>query len=815
MKRLKYLLLAFVSAVCLGGAHMLSTKEAEIAEAAASVSKPGIVEWDTTEKAIYANLNSLIVVEDGSGTTVYLDLPSGGTLTDYYQTGDGVLGAEDLSLADIYASVPGTYPTEAPEDGADLSDWVIVLGANNLDGTLQSREKMKLTMTGGSIRGIYNGCSSFQAESVSSLNAVIEVNVSGGSIGEIFTDFGYMNQYAGLAKGSRNITFNLTGGSIAKVTRGTGTDNNFGSTLNLGGSLVASIDMPTYVKGSMINVVSALSSTARLTFSVGESFARSNELFNISSDLLEGLDLAQITITNPPADSTNWVVYKNVGTVRYGYDVKVESIEISGVLKVGETLTLNYAPAEAAFKSVTWYTVDKTTSVPVTLSSGLTCTLTSNEGGEYVYVRATDKNDNTNIFAIQTSSPIQRVELPEVIIKNNTVSVYANGNDLLVRGSDNGSTIYIDLGTIGVYDAGVDKSLYEEGISGSYPNESNLTNVTIYAGCSTYKTEDDKRVYDNTGNVSITILSGEIKEIIVDSISSNKEKIFGYVELNLFGGKVERVAPNQKKVNGNVKVNLSGKIQTKLYAPNADLGGGEIEITGKLTGEAGQIVMLLDKPVLNGTPCIKGEGLESAVAEKFAFASVDGYALNSIKFLLLIDLDELVYDVVKVQEIKISGKMKVGSTLTVETNPVGAYITVTWYRSTSKHPYFATQIEGVSGASYTLTEEDEGMYIYVEVKDGYSDSVSFTAMTSGQVGPRVMKASTVWLVVVSSVVAALVLTFVIWFILWKKLIVGGAFMTPAFEKIDKWLFSKKKAKEQTQNTDAKSASKNNSKTRKK
>ena len=37
-------------------------------------------------------------------------------------------------------------------------------------------------------------------------------------------------------------------------------------------------------------------------------------------------------------------------------------------------------------------------------------------------------------------------------------------------------------------------------------------------------------------------------------------------------------------------------------------------------------------------------------------------------------------------------------------------------------------------------------------------------------------------------------------------------MTPAFEKIDKWLFSKKKLKEQAQNTDAKSASKNNSKT---
>jgi hypothetical protein len=90
-----------MSVFCLGGAHLILGGNTKVAEAAVNVSKPGIVEWDSTNKVIYANLNSLLIVEDGTGTTVYLDLPAGGTIADYYQTGDGVLGVEDLSLADI------------------------------------------------------------------------------------------------------------------------------------------------------------------------------------------------------------------------------------------------------------------------------------------------------------------------------------------------------------------------------------------------------------------------------------------------------------------------------------------------------------------------------------------------------------------------------------------------------------------------------------------------------------------------------------------------------------------------------------------
>ena len=821
MKKLKYILLSIFSVLCFG-AVTFAFKQGSNRADAAPISKPSLVEWDTDKKIIYANLNSLLIVEDGTGTTVYLDLPDGANLSTSYQTGDGILTSADMSLADLYANTPENYTTEAPADGADLSEWVLVLGANNLDGTIQAGTTMKVTMTGGAIKGIYNGCSSFQAESVSSVIASVQVNISGGSVVDIHTDFGYMNEYAGSTVGSKDITFNLTGGTIHNITRGKIPANsyNFGSKLNLGADVVISggIDMSTYTKGTMIHLISALSNSASIAFNLGENFVRSNELLNVPEALMEGFDTSKIVIKNPPAEASGWTVYKNAqpeisSTIRYGFDVKVATAEISGICKVGETLTLNYTPAEAAFKSVSWYILDKVTQNTVWISTGLTCELDASEGGDYVYVKAVDKNDNTNIFTLKTSSPIQRVELPEVIAKNGKVSVYANGNDLLVRGNNSNSTIYIDLGTIGKYDAGVDISLYSADVSGAYPDDSNLTNVTIYAGCSTYKIVDEKKVYDNTGNVSITVLSGHIKGIISDSIEKNKSLIYGYVEINLFGGIVESVAPNTKKVNGEVAVNLSGDVNAKIYAPNAELGGAEINIVGKLTCAADSIVILLDKQILNGSPCVKGDVLENCDTTKFAFESTEGYALDSVNLLLLTDLLELVYDVVKVHEIKIVGKVKVGSTLTVQTNPLGSYIVVKWYRSTSKHPYFATLIEGVSGSSYTLTEEDEGKYIYVEVSDGYNVNVSFTSITTKKVGPRVMPAGMVWLVVVVSVLAALIVAFVLWFVLWKKLIVGALFMAPVFEKLDRWLFSKKKNTEETssQKPSHKSSQKSNKK----
>ena len=97
----------------------------------------------------------------------------------------------------------------------------------------------------------------------------------------------------------------------------------------------------------------------------------------------------------------------------------------------------------------------------------------------------------------------------------------------------------------------------------------------------------------------------------------------------------------------------------------------------------------------------------------------------------------------------------------------------------------------------------------MEVCDGYNVNVSFTSITTHKVGPRVMPTGMVWLVVVLSVLAALIVAFILWFILWKKLIVGALFMAPVFEKLDRWLFSKKKNTEEkpSQQSSKKSPSK--------
>ena len=105
-------------------------------------------------------------------------------------------------------------------------------------------------------------------------------------------------------------------------------------------------------------------------------------------------------------------------------------------------------------------------------------------------------------------------------------------------------------------------------------------------------------------------------------------------------------------------------------------------------------------------------------------------------------------------------------------------------------------IEGADTANYTLTAEDEGMYIFVEVIDGYG--YDFDAMTSKVVAPENLPKSTVAVLVIAIVVAVLIIAFVVWFILWKKLIVGGWIMTKAFERIDKAFFKSKTEEAKTE-----------------
>lgn len=782
MKKLKIFICCLAMCLCAG---LLPTNLfAEKTEAAnITISKPAIVEWDMTNKIIFANLNSLLVVEDGEGTTVYLDLPVGATSTETeYQTGNGELDESDLSLVELYAENPdlSVDGNGVPANGSDLSEWSIVFGGNDIDANLYSSKTMRFTMTGGRINNIYNGSTSTAAENDSDLNVKVLVNVTGGRVNEIHTDMGMMGQYGAMADGSDNITFNLTGGTISKITRGTKSKWAYGSIINVGGEIkiTEGFDMSKYVRGTSIKLISALDDAASVAFNLANVYERGNELFVSESTLLESLNLERIVVKNTPTDSSDWSLYKANGAVRFGYTSTISSIAISGELKVGEKLTVMHSPSASTIQNISWFRVDKTTGENIYLNANQdkSYTLTANDGGDYIFVRVTDKNDSSNVLELKSTSPVQRVETPDIVVKNGKTYVYANGNDLLIKNDGKGSTIYIDLGTISVYDEGVDMSLYDAGISKAFKDGSDLSNVIVAAGCSKE---------DTTGNVSITILGGHVKEIVADS--NNTKKIDGNVEFNLFGGVVDFANTNSEKVNGEVYVNLKGDITTKVYTTQSKPGPKSIKIVNYLTCKNGSITMLTDRNLINGNACVESDSSDYLNKEKFSFEHIDGYKIKNVS---LVEISEkLVYDLEKIKAVRITGNYIVGETLKVETNPLNSYALIKWYRGASQNIKEATLIKNAHGESYTLTEDDFGMYIFVEVSDGYGygfDDVTDDVMAKKEAS----KAITV-LIVIASIIGALLIAFIVWFILWKNLIVGGAFMTKAFEWVDKLLFDKK------------------------
>ncbi len=782
MKKLKIFICCFAMCLCAGlfstNLFVEKTNAKNI-----SISKPAVVEWDMTNKIIFANLNSLLITADGEGTTVYLDLPAGAALSETeYQTGDGVLDENDLSLSELYAlnSELAVNGAGVPENGSDLSDWSIVFGGNDIDADLYSGKTMRVTMASGHINNMYNGSTSTAAENDSDLNVKVLVYVNSGKINEIHTDMGLMGQYGAMADGSDNITFNLKGGTISKITRGTKSKWAYGSTINFGGSvkITEGFDMSKYVRGTSIKLTSALDVSASVVFNLANVYERGNELFVSDSALLGDLDLERIVVKNTPTDSGDWSLYKANGAVRFGYTSTISSIQISGEFKVGETLTVSHAPASATISSVTWFRVDKATGQNIYLNSNQdnSYTLTANDGGDYIFVRVTDKNDSSNVLELKSTSPVQRVETPKIVTKNGIKYVYANGNDLLIKNDGKGSTIYIDLGTISVYDEGVDMSLYDAGVEKAFKDGSDLSQVFVMAGSS-----DD----DATGNVSITILGGHVKQIVADS--NNTKKIDGNIEFNLFGGVVDFVDTNSTKVNGDVYVNLKGNIKAKVYTMQSKFGPKKIKIVNYLTCADGSITLVTDKSLINGNACVESDSSDYLNKAKFSFEHVDGYKIKNVSLVLL--TEKLVYDFDKVKSVRITGTYQIGETLRVETNPLNSYVLVKWYRGESQNIKEAKLIENAHGESYTLTDDDFGMYIFVEVSDGYG--YGFDDVTDDVMTEKVVSKGIVALIVIASIIGTLLIAFIVWFVLWKNLIVGGVFMTKAFEWVDKLLFNKK------------------------
>lgn len=80
--------------------------------------------------------------------------------------------------------------------------------------------------------------------------------------------------------------------------------------------------------------------------------------------------------------------------------------------------------------------------------------------------------------------------------------------------------------------------------------------------------------------------------------------------------------------------------------------------------------------------------------------------------------------------ISVEGDVKVGGTLTATPTPSDATVTYKWYRSNAKDGTYVV-IDGATSNTYTLTDDDFGKYIKVEVKG----TGSYTGTKEKVVGP--------------------------------------------------------------------------------
>ena len=733
--------------------------------------KQAFIDWDSERKLIFAYQNSIIIEGEGEGTTIYLDAPAGWSWGETLSSGNGELGEEDLSLAEIYELNTASYDEEAPADGADLSEWSIVFGAENPFVSIESKVKMSVVMNGGKLKTIYAGHASYQAESCAYLNGQVVCVVNGGEIGTLYTDSGYVEKGdIGKAEGSKNIKFYLNGGKINKLIRSDIMKLTYASVVYVKGNVkIYNIDYKTFRLGEPITLDGNLANDAVLSFDLENNFERSDVIISsIDEDYIESLNLSVITLLNPPANSNDWEIYKNSKFVRYGYNQKITSIEIQGSAKVGETLTLKVTPEKATVSTISWYRKDEFLNVISWISYGESYTIKNEDGGKLIYAVAIDKNDIAKRYSYEISEPVERAYKPSVVVEDGKTTIYANGNDLIISKSGNGTTIYLDKGTIGALDLS-DVSIKDAGIENAPENGSDLSNVCVSAG---------SNLEMGIGELSVTMLSGTVGEI--NTISANDKKIDGDVLLNLKGGTVKIVNAGKKYCDDDALVYLSGDINAKIYGMQHENAPTSIRIKNALTCQNGGIVVVVNDDFSEEGIFVIADNEGHLDASKFTIQKNNGTVVNC--FALSKSEYTLKISPVKILSAQIVGKNKVGKVLLVEFNPTNAFFhNVQWFRSTTNSFENAERIENANGITYTLTSEDYGKYIFVVV-DGDLETEQIL-MTNGII-KKGLPAWAVALIVVASVLAVLIAAIIIWYVLWKKQKIGAGFMKTIFEKFN-------------------------------
>lgn len=791
MKFLKKIIaLSLIAGFSMISASMINCDKKQ--ETSHAYTREGFLDWDEENKLIYAYQNSLIIARDGDGTTIYLDRPSDYVEGETLVSGDGILTSKDISLMDIYNQNPSDYQIAPPADGANLSDWSIVFGGKNVNGTPSSQVKMKVTMTGGDIKNIYAGHSSFEFSVNNELRGVNEFTMTGGSVNSIYTDNGYDEfEQSGRAKGAANITFNLFGGTIQNLVRDTlNVQRKHNSTINLKGDIKISNGIKFYSThfGEKLNIVGNLANAELLNFDLNSNFERSDVLFNLDSSISDDFNTNLISLKNKPTGSDDWQIYKSSNAVRYGYSSKITSISIAGETMVDKTLSIVTNPTKATIESATWFRKDAYLGSSTIIGAGESYTLKEEDGGKIVYVEVVDKNNPSEKFIAETTGVIKRIDLPQIVTENGKTTVYANGNDLIVAGNANESTIYLDAGVIGVLE-NTDISLKTAGIENAFDDASDLSNITISAGCS-----NDK----NSGDIAVTIVSGEVGEIVVQS--TNGEKLVSNIVINLFGGKVNNVVANKQNVAIETVVNLAGNIKAKLNGIQNNFGPTKLNLLGEITSENGSLTIALDKSLFVEESLVIGsENSEHINLSKFVFVDTNGEKINTFKVSMA--ENGVVFSPIPVEGVKIDGSLRVNKTLTAKLTPNNANATFKWLKSSTNNIEDAEVIEGATNSTYKLTKDDLGKFIFVIVNEGTDNE--FIAGTS----KTIAKAFPAWLIVLIVILSVIVLgliSLIIWFVLWKSKKAKAFFLEGVFEKID-GVFSKnqKQASKETKNKNKK------------
>ncbi len=750
MKKLKWILM-----ICLMfcfGVISISLQKPEL-EVSAYL-KQDVIEWDAERKLVYANQNSLTIEACGTGTTIKL-------VSETEKNG--------FSLMDLYNSNPSAYSIMPPADGADLSDWSVVFGSENYKGNASSSVSAKILMTGGKIKNVYAGHSVLEYNLQNYLKGSVTFELAGGEVESIFAECGYEQYDSGCKAFGTTSVFNLYGGKVESVVK----DGANNATINLKGDVcINRLKIANKSSAEKINIIGNFTANAFIRFQLYEGFSRSDNILKINPDLAENFDFSKISnFTNAPQIAENWELYvSNDNFVRYGFADKVQTAEIVGEAKVGETLSVSIYPQNAS-ADVVWYRINNfvygQTSSTV-IGAGETYTLKSEDGGRVVYAKLRDKNDASNVIQTANTDVVKRIVTSEIVTdENGQVTLYANGADLIIKSVSTGTAIYFDFGQIGVFESEHDISLFDYGVENAFANNADLSNVYVSAGSSDGK---------NAGDIAITMLGGKIKGILTSS--TNSQKLNGSVVVNLLGGDAGSVLVSKQNVKLNCFVNISGELTATINGMQNGQGATKINVVGDLLGDNCFVKFVLDEALINESMVLY---CQDAVIDtsKLLFVSTENQVFGSH----IISVVEGGVKLVAVDIIcaSLDGKLDVGQELKANLNPVNANVTYTWLRSKTNSLNDAEVIEGENKNSYKLTEADKGFHIILVLNYGQENQI---VVASDKLSEDGNNSIVVW-IIVASVIFALLAIVVVWFILWKNNVVSAGIFSGLFNRISK------------------------------